>query len=358
MKLFGRSHLRITLWYFAFWLVAINFLIFIRFMGHSTVATNPINPDIPVDFRLLLQIGFLASILFAISFGFLEAIFERRPFTRMNYGQLILTKSLIHTFLFSAALVLLSFRNQQISQGYIDFQQWKSSFSVLNLLVWTVYMGVASILVSFIKEVNLKFGPGNLWRMLIGKFHRPQQEEKILMFMDLRSSTAIAERLGHIKYSEMIQDCFSDLAIVREYQAEVYQYVGDETVLSWDVSRGIRDSNCIKAFFAYQDLLQKRSEYYLERYNLIPVFKAGMNLGLVTVAEVGRIKKEIAFHGDTMNVAARIQDMCNELNRELLISESLAKRLINNKGFKSEHLGKVPLKGKEEKVVLFAIHQL
>ena len=119
------------------------------------------------------------------------------------------------------------------------------------------YMAVASLLLNFVKQVSLKFGEGNLWKMLIGKFHRPQEEERILMFLDLRSSTTIAEKLGHIKYSELIQDCFNDLAIVRDQEAEIYQYVGDEAVLSWSVNDGLKNNNCINAYYNFKDTLRK-----------------------------------------------------------------------------------------------------
>jgi len=33
------------------------------------------------------------------------------------------------------------------------------------------------------------------------------------------------------------------------------------------------------------------------------------------VAEVGEIKTEIAYHGDTINTAARIQEQCNVLKQ-------------------------------------------
>jgi len=275
----------------------------------------------------------------------------------MSYGKLIFTKSIIYTFIFTTALILLSIQNQQISQGYLDFKQWKNSFSILNLLAWVSYMAVASVLVNFTKEVNLKFGPGNLWRLLTGKFHRPQQQEKILMFLDLKSSTTIAERLGHIRYSQLIQDCFNDLAVVSEYQAEIYQYVGDEAILSWETSSGIKNNNCIIAYYAFKDVLKRRSSYYLNKYGIEPVFKAGINLGEVTVVEVGRLKKEIAFHGDTVNIAARIQDMCNEIGSELLISESLAEKLVSKGNFRREKLGKILLKGKQEKISLYSIQQ-
>lgn len=357
MKLFSNKHLKITARYFIFWLAAIYFLIFLRFIGHSSTPTNPINADLPLDVTILFRIGLLAAFVIAIAFGFLDKVFESRFFAKMSYGKLILYKSITYTFIFATALVIISIRNLLITQDYFDLNQWRGSFSLLNMLAWVSYMAVASILLNFTKIVDLKFGPGNLWRMLRGKFHRPHQQEKILMFLDLKSSTAIAERLGHIKYSELIQDCFDDLSVVRDYHAEVYQYVGDEVILSWERPLGIRNNNCLKAFYIFKDALAKRSEYYRKNYDTEPVFKAGMHLGEVTIVEVGRLKREIAFHGDTVNIAARIQGMCNDLGKEFLISESLAVQLEESADFCKEKLGEIRLRGKEEKVILYSICQ-
>ena len=260
--------------------------------------------------------------------------------------------------IFVASMALLSIRNQQINLGYFDFQRWKSVFFQANLLIPISYMAVASILLNFIRVVSLKFGPGNLWHMLTGKFYRPQQEERILMFLDLKSSTTIAEKLGHIKYSELIQDCFSDLAVVQQHQAEIYQYVGDESILAWDTLKGLRNNNCIKAYYAFRDILRDRSDYYMSKYGLVPFFKAGLNLGYVTIAEVGRIKKEIAFHGDTVNTAARIQAMCNEFDKALLISESLEQKLKKTDVFRKEPLGRILLKGKRTEVNIYSITRI
>ncbi|HZJ20364.1 MAG TPA: hypothetical protein VFD35_08455 [Pricia sp.] len=89
--------------------------------------------------------------------------------------------------------------------------------------------------------------------------------------------------------------------------AEVYQYVGDEAVLSWAIVNGLTNNNCIMAYFNFARHLQSKEAYYNANYGAVPEFKAGMNVGKVTVAQVGVIKKEIAFHGDTLNTASRIQ---------------------------------------------------
>ncbi|MHC4457755.1 MAG: adenylate/guanylate cyclase domain-containing protein, partial [Planctomycetota bacterium] len=86
----------------------------------------------------------------------------------------------------------------------------------------------------FILQVSDKFGQGVLISFLLGKYHRPKEDDRIFMFMDLKSSTTYAEKLGHIKYSQFIQDCFFDITdVITKYDAKIYQYVGDEVVLSW-----------------------------------------------------------------------------------------------------------------------------
>ena len=54
-----------------------------------------------------------------------------------------------------------------------------------------------------------------------------------------------------------------------------------------------------------------------------PEFKAGLSEGKITVTEVGDIKREIAYHGEVLHTAARLEKMCNNLNQKLLVTEIL-----------------------------------
>ena len=185
----------------------------------------------------------------------------------------------------------------------------------------TIYTAIMIIVISFIKQMNAKFGPGILIPMLLGKYRNPRTEKRIFLFMDLKDSTPHAEKLGNIKFSALLQDCFSDVnRFIPPFNAEIYQYVGDEIVLSWRSEEGLKDNNCIRFFFSFQKRLQDRKEYYLRKYNFVPEFKAGANIGYITVAEVGDFKREIAYHGDTINTASRIQSVCNTYGKSFLIS--------------------------------------
>ena len=224
--------------------------------------------------------------------------------------------------------------------------------AVMNIIYW----GFAVLFGLFVMQVSKKFGQGVLLDFLLGRYHRPRVEHRIFMFLDLKSSTAYAERLGHIKYSQLIQDCFFDLTdVVAQHRAVIYQYVGDEVILTWDIGSGVQGGNCLQIFYAYDETLRRRGAHYKATYGLVPKFKAGVNAGSVTVAEVGEIKKELAYHGDVLNTASRIQGKCNELGKHLLISEAMKNKFDSLPGYEFELMGNVALKGKKETVRIYDV---
>jgi len=339
------------------WVAALNLLVFIRFAGNPT-SVNPVDANVPIDISALYLNVTRGGIILGIALGLLELIFERRVFKIMSYGRIILVKSVFYIFIFVLTAFLTNFISFTIYHGSIDFDLWTKNSAIVSWQVPLVYISLVCILINTFKEINLKFGPGNLFKLLLGRFHKPQRDRRIFMFLDLRSSTGIAEKLGHIKVSRLLQDCFTDLSVVRNYKAEIYQYVGDEVVLSWSISNGLENLNCIKAYFSFQHLLESRSDFYKKKYGLVPFFKAGLNVGDVTIAEVGQIKREIAFHGDTLNTASRIEGMCNEYEKDLLLSQALKELIEERKELKIHMVGEVQLRGKSEPLKIYSIDEI
>lgn len=213
------------------WVVALNILVILRFAGNPN-STNPVDPNAPIDFfRLVINIT-RGGIIIGIAHFLLDLIFERRVFRAMSYGRLILIKSVFYIFLFILTAYLTNLISFTIYHGHLDFNLWVNHVIRLLLYVPLIYVSLVCILINITKQINLKFGPGNLLNLLLGRFHKPRQDHRIFMFLDLKSSTTIAEKLGHIQYSQLLQDCFTDLTIVRDFKAEIYQYVGDEVVIS------------------------------------------------------------------------------------------------------------------------------
>ncbi len=296
--------------------------------------------------------------------GSLEVLYFSKLFRRKPFGVTLLLKTAIYlmtvTFFISAYTLYMysSEINKPVFSGdviklYIDF-----IFS-FRIVMTIIYWGITCILALFILQVNDKFGQGVLLNFLLGKYHHPKEEDRIFMFMDLKSSTTYAENLGHIKYSQFLQDCFFDITdVITKYDAKIYQYVGDEVVLSWNMEEGIENGHCIKTFFAYDSLIQSKKKYYKDKYGIIPEFKAGLHLGKVTVAEVGEIKKELAYHGDVLNTAARIQGKCNEFKKRLLVSEPMKVELEKQHLFNFSNIGNVSLRGKARQVNLYGVEQV
>lgn len=209
----------------------------------------------------------------------------------------------------------------------------------------------------FMLQVSDKFGPGILWKFITGKYYHPRQEERIFMFLDLKSSTTIAEKMDSKKYFELIKEIFRDITEPILYsQGEIYQYVGDEVVVSWTVEKGLADNNCLQCFYRIRRALEERKEYYAGEYNLLPSFKAGLHIGEATVGEIGVIKKDIVYSGDVLNTTSRIEGQCNSYNVDILLSSQLLERIQLNGEYRQIALGEIPLKGKNEKVMLYTIN--
>lgn len=309
--------------------------------------------------ELIFIQGITVGIAFGLGFGLLDLLLERKWLRRYSYWAIIVFRTVVH-IIFTIVLLSTSILVVHIWMGDpLNETAWEllvETLSTKTALVILVYTGVISILFNLIRQMNAMFGPGILVKIIIGKYHRPQEENRIFMFLDLKSSTTYAERLGHILYSELIQDCFYDLTdTVQQHNVEIYQYVGDEAVLTWRIEEGMRQNKCLEAFFSFEETIQKRANYYFNKYDLVPAFKAGVNLGLVMAAEVGVVKKEIAYHSDVLNTAARIQGECNRLGKPLLISQAVFDQMPHKNGFLVENVGEVALKGKQQRINLFSV---
>lgn len=269
-----------------------------------------------------------------------------------------LLKSII--LLSSALLIsfLLQFVNSYMFLGHTPSQAYKNimeyAFHKNWLLQKIFYWMIIFFLTQLFLTVNEKYSPGVFLDILLGRYIEPKVEKRIVMFMDLKDSTPIAEKLGHHLYFKFIRDFIYQVSTaVIEFGGTIYQYVGDEVVTSWLFEKE-NTRKCMASIIYARRNIQKRSEHFRREYGIIPEFRVGIHLGDVTVGEIGVIKKDIAMSGDTMNTTARIRSACNELNHNFIVSRDF----INNielKDWQSESLGIVDLKGMSAGIELFTL---
>lgn len=339
------------------WSAAAFLFYLIRFQGLDSAAAVRVSAIPHVDHAFLVRNLLIAGAVLGLGYGVLDILLDQPRLRQLPYLWLTLIQTTFHLVLLTTAVAALQVRGILHQGEAFTVTGWLGRTFSVNTLIILLYTGAVSFGFNFLKQVSRKFGPGNLRRLLLGKYYHPRRENRIFLFLDLKSSTTHAERLGHRRYSSLIQDCFRDLAVTLEHRAEVYQYVGDEAVLSWEAGVGLDQLNCLRAFYRFRDQLQARARHYERLYGFVPEFKAGGNIGEVTGVEVGEIKREIAFHGDVLNTAARIQALCNEYREELLISEYLHRALPPAPDFTFRRMGTMQLRGRQQPLDVYAVRR-
>lgn len=77
----------------------------------------------------------------------------------------------------------------------------------------------------------------------------------------------------------------------------------------------------------------------------------------MSVLQVGRIRRDISYNGDTINTTARIESMCNDYNKNLLISGDLYNMVHPKEDFHFTEVGNIRLKGKRRLVDIFHVRE-
>jgi len=336
----------------ALWIAAFFFHVF---MTYSTIdetffSDNKVSVK---DFLLAEVTGaslagvFMGSILF-----FLQEFVYPRFFH--SYGILLTTllKSLLFIIVCFFGLLLV------IELNKVHFVRMNKWFAVEDnskwLVCFTTYCLLVHIFITLLQAFSRRVGNNYFKSLLRGNYMIPVVEYRVFMFLDMYSSAAVAEDVGHYNYSLLLQECFMDLSeTLLEYDAEVYQYVGDEAVLTWKVKEGFKRRQCIALYESFAVRLLEKKELYKNKFGLVPKFKASINEGLVTVAEIGQIKTEIAYHGDVLSTAARVRDLCHDYKTNLLITQSFFEQLSPLEQENFTAIETTLLRGKKRPVTIY-----
>jgi adenylate cyclase len=294
-----------------------------------------------------------------VVFGLLELwLFPKaeRHFKRWSFTEILLFKTLLYTaVIFTVTLSLTIVAGLMQGRKLSELSHFFGSTGEFVLILYTLM--VYGLMVLFL-QINHLLGEGILWKFFLGKYHKPREEERIFMFLDMKSSTTIAEQLGHERFYTLLNEVFHEISQpVLQTKAEIYQYIGDEVVLTWEVKDGLENSNCLKTFFLFRESLVKNGDAYLSNYGVRPQFKAGLHYGKVISAQIGDLKREIVYNGDVLNTTSRIQNECNKYQKDFLISGELMNRLKGLNGFRCERIDSVILRGKETEVELFCVYE-
>jgi adenylate cyclase len=179
----------------------------------------------------------------------------------------------------------------------------------------------------------------------------PVEREATVLFADIAGFTGMTERAGAARTVEILNAYFEEVTrIIGAHNGIVTQFQGDAVLATFNVP--IEDpDHAGNAFQAAEEILACTAarRYAGERIRV----RIGINTGPVVAGNVGGGgRQSYTVHGDTVNLAARLEALCKEHGTSLLLSGATAKALS---GTELVPVGPITVRGLTEPIQIFSI---
>ena len=219
---------------------------------------------------------------------------------------------------------------------------------------------VAGVFVSFlvlVRQLGDLVGSERTFRdIVLGRYRRPRTEERFFLFVDIVGSTPLAERLGPASVHGFLDRVFQIVSDpIDDHEGDVYQYVGDEIVITWTLAGGRSGARPIACYFAVKSALELAARDFKREFDAVPQLRAALHAGPVITGEVGGRRRAIVFHGDVMNTTSRLENATRDLGRPFLVSEDAMSHLDGKEAYKAVDLGPQQLRGRAASVHVYAV---
>jgi len=169
----------------------------------------------------------------------------------------------------------------------------------------------------------------------------------------------MAERLGSVRFHELLNDFFRDVSdAALECEAEIHKYVGDEAILTWHAGSTLEDGDCLRCPFVTEDFIERHRAHYLQRYGALPTFRAAAHYGEIVAGEIGDVRREIAYIGETLNVAARLLDSAKNTGHDVLVSQDLLEHAALPAGLRVQKLPTLAVRGRVAPLGIAALERV
>lgn len=343
--------------------ITIGFIIvnvFVSVFVHAILGSSySLGPTERYDFLSYLLLSVMIGVIAGVLGGVVIVRINKQLFRKKSFGVALFITAIVFAMVFLIVNIISSIVTAKFTMSGDTINELIANsiqlmFNPLTLAIFSLW-GAVTLITLFLLQVSDKFGPGKLWKFIRGHYFHPVAEDRVFMFADLRSSTSIAEKISHTNYFQLLSNLFADITDpILDHEGEIYQYVGDEIVVTWPLAKAVQNNNCLNCFRAIEQKLKDLGPLYKERFGVTPELKAGVHHGSVTAGEIGIIKKDIVYTGDVLNTTARIQEQCNSYDVNLLISDETI-YLFDLSDIVIKKLGNISLRGKIAQVGLVTI---
>ena len=164
-------------------------------------------------------------------------------------------------------------------------------------------------------------------RVLTGQIKRGRGKRicAAILLSDLRDFTAMSDRLPAGEVIALLNDYFDIMATqVHEHGGEVLKFIGDGMLAVFNVGGSLPDAACCQSMHAAIEAVRALTALNLDRTEKLEVGIA-LHLGDVVYGNIGAADRlDFTVIGPAVNEAARIEGLCRDLDRRILISASFA----------------------------------
>ena len=334
MRMSNRSWNR---WKIFFWL-SIGFMVVSAFYG-SRIGEEPLRG---------MATGIASSLFIATPILLYEINGRRLRLVRRLQRLPLVLYFAIRVVFYMLVIVVGLLAARALVTGHASFEE-----SLGDGLTFSIAM---SVLANIIFTIGSLLGFRMVGRLLTGRYVRPRRELRAFLLIDMKNSTGVAERLGAVRFHELLNEFFRDIAeAALECGAEIHKYVGDEAILTWPADGSTLDSDVLACPFLLRDFIAANSAQYLRRFGLVPEFRVGMHCGEIVAGQIGDVRAELAYVGDTLNVAARLLDATKKVGRDVLVSSDLLTKTTLPSGVVAEPLPTLSVRGREAALGIAAL---
>jgi adenylate cyclase len=298
--------------------------------------------------RGLVVYAIIDSILVGTGIGLFEEFYVQSLRGRWLRSMHPLVSISIYTAVVALLFVI------AIHLSHLLMGQWDSLPRAYRRLPFALPLVIAFSVVGIVVMRTVHFiGIETLFHLMIGTYHRPVIEEKVLLFLDINNSTALAERLGAVQIKSLVGKFLFDISKpITNYGGEIYLYKGDGLIALWNWGEAIQGNKILRAIDAVFASVRREQAAYQRQFGVVPRFRVGVHGGEVVVSEQGDTKRAIGVYGSTINIAARMEEAAKAHNIACAISGDLAEALADGEP-RLRPLGDEQIKGISVEIPIF-----
>ncbi len=197
-------------------------------------------------------------------------------------------------------------------------------------------------------------------RVLAGTVQRGEVQgvEAVLLFTDLRGFTALADSLPGRDLIALLDDCFDCMARpVSSRGGEILKFLGDGLLAIFRIEDKSHAETCALALEAAKEALSLMKELAARRgvSKPTPALDIALHVGHVNYGNVGAdARLDFTVIGPAVNEASRIERLCDELGRPLVMSQAFAQAADSSRD-QLVSLGRHRLRGVRQETELFGL---